>query len=56
MPEYSFSQTQALSRAGLAQAIPAAARSKEQACGRSLAGIMGLNPAGGMDIRVVCCK
>ena len=31
-------------------AIPVAARSKAWVCGRSLAGIMGLNPAGGMDV------
>jgi hypothetical protein len=30
--------------------IPAAARSKAWVCGRSLAGIMGSNPAGGMDV------
>ena len=30
--------------------IPVAARSKEWACGRSLAGIAGSIPAGGMDV------
>jgi len=29
---------------------PVAARSKAGVCGRSLAGIVGLNPAGGMDV------
>jgi hypothetical protein len=30
--------------------IPAAARSKAWVCGRSLAGILGSNPAGGTDV------
>ena len=30
--------------------IPVAARSKAGVCGRSLAGIVGLNPTGGMDV------
>jgi hypothetical protein len=30
--------------------IPVAARSKAWVCGRSLAGIVGSNPAGGMDV------
>jgi hypothetical protein len=30
--------------------IPVAARSKEGVCGRTLAGIVGPNPAGGMDV------
>ena len=30
--------------------IPVAARSNASVCGRSLAGIVGANPAGGMDI------
>jgi hypothetical protein len=30
--------------------IPVTARSKAWACGRSLAGIVGSNPAGGMDV------
>jgi hypothetical protein len=30
--------------------IPVAARSKAWICGRSLTGIAGLNPAGGMDV------
>ena len=32
--------------------VPVAARSKARVCGRSLAGIAGSNPTGGMD---VCC-
>jgi hypothetical protein len=39
--------------------IPAAARSKAWVCGRSLAGIVGSNPTGGMDVclvSVVCCQ
>ena len=35
--------------------IPVAARSKAWVCGRSLAGNVGSNPAGGMDVCVVCC-
>ena len=30
-------------------------RSKARVCGRSLAGVAGLNTAGGMDVCVVCC-
>jgi hypothetical protein len=30
--------------------IPVAARSKAWVCGRSLSGIVGSNPAGGMDV------
>jgi hypothetical protein len=30
--------------------IPEAARSKAWVCGRSLTGIVGSNPAGGMDV------
>ena len=37
-----------------------AARSKALVCGRSLAGIVGSNPTGGMDVfsvvSVVCCQ
>ena len=33
--------------------IPVAARSKAWVCGRSLAGIVGSNPAGGMDVCVM---
>jgi hypothetical protein len=33
--------------------IPLAARSEAWVCGRSLAGIVGSNPAGGMDVCVV---
>ena len=33
-----------------------AERSKARVCGRSLAGVAGSNPAGGMDVCVVCCK
>jgi hypothetical protein len=36
--------------------IPVAERSKGRVCGRSLAEVAGSNPAGGMDVRVVCCK
>ena len=35
--------------------IPVAERSKARVCGRSLAGIAGLNPVGGMDVCVVLC-
>jgi hypothetical protein len=34
--------------------IPVAERSKASVCSRSLAGVAGSNPAGGMDICVVC--
>jgi len=33
--------------------IPVAARSKAWVCGRSLAGIVGSNPAGGMDVSLL---
>jgi len=39
--------------------IPVAARSKAWVCGRSLAGIVRSNPAGGVDVylvSVVCCQ
>jgi hypothetical protein len=39
--------------------IPVAASSKAWVCSRSLAGILGSNPAGGMDVSlvsVVCCQ
>jgi len=39
--------------------IPVAARSKTWVCGRSFAGIVGSNLAGGMDmflVSVVCCQ
>ena len=39
--------------------IPVAARSKTWVCGRSLAAIVGSNPAGGMAmslVNVACCK
>jgi hypothetical protein len=35
---------------GLNYSIPVAARSKVWTCGCSLAGIVGSNPAGGMDV------
>ena len=35
--------------------IPVTERSKATVCGRSLAGVADLNPAGGMDVCVVCC-
>ena len=34
--------------------MPVAKRSKTRVCGHSLAGITGSNPAGGMDVCVVC--
>jgi len=34
--------------------VPVAARSKAWVCGRSLAGIVGSNPAGSMDICLLC--
>jgi len=40
-------------------AVPVAARCKTWVCGRSLAGIVGSNPAGDMDVSflcVVCCQ
>jgi hypothetical protein len=40
----------------LVSPIPVAARSKAWVCGRSLAGILGSNPVGGMDVNVVCCQ
>jgi len=33
--------------------IPMVARSKASVCGRSLAGIVGSNPTGGMDVRLL---
>ena len=36
--------------------IPEAARSKDLVCDRSLAGNVGSNPAGDMDVSVVCCQ
>jgi len=35
--------------------IPVAARSKAWVCGRSLSGIAGSNPTGGMDVCRECC-
>ena len=35
--------------------MPVTARSKAWVYGRSLAGIVGSNPAGGMDVSVECC-
>ena len=37
------------------RSIPVAARSKAWVCGRSLVGIVGSNPAGGMDVCCECC-
>ena len=34
--------------------IPVAERPKARVCGRSLAGVAGSKPAGGMEVRVVC--
>jgi len=36
--------------------IPVAARCKAWVCGRTRVGIVGSNPAGGMDACVVCCQ
>ena len=36
--------------AGLTSPVPVAARSKAWVCSRSLAGIAGSNPTGGMDV------
>ena len=36
--------------------IPVAERSKARVCCRSLAGVAGSNPTGGMGVCVVCCK
>ena len=41
---------------GFQKPISVAERCKARVCGRSLAGITGSNPAGGMDVCVVCCK
>jgi hypothetical protein len=35
--------------------IPIAERPKTRVCGLSFAGVAGSNPAGGMDVCVVCC-
>ena len=35
--------------------IPMAARPKTRVCDRSLAGIVGSNPAAGMDVSCECC-
>ena len=35
--------------------VPVAERSKARVCGRSLIGIAGSNPAGVVDVCVVCC-
>jgi len=43
----------------MSKPIPVAARSKAWVCGLALAGIVGSNPAGGMDICmlfVLCCQ
>ena len=40
----------------LVSPIPKSARSKALVCGRSLAGMVGPNPVGGMDVNVVCCQ
>jgi hypothetical protein len=42
----------------ISQPIPVVSRSKEWVCGHSLAGIVGSNPTGGMDVRlsVVWCQ
>ena len=38
---------------GMELPIPVAKRSKARVCGRSLVGVVGSNPAGGMDVCVV---
>ena len=38
------------------QPIPVAVRSKARVYGRSLAGVAGSNPSGGMGVCVVCCE
>ena len=43
-------------RHGNLKTIPVAERSKARVCSRSSAGIAGSNPAGRIDISVVCCK
>ena len=43
-------------RSGNRTQIPVAKRSEVRIYGRSLAGVEGSNPAGGMNICVVCCK
>jgi hypothetical protein len=40
----------------LVSPIPDAARSKALVCSHSLAGIAGSNPAGSMDVYVLCCQ
>jgi hypothetical protein len=35
--------------------VPVAARSNAEVCGRLPAGIVGLNPAGGIDVSFQCC-
>jgi len=52
-PSFNSSQNMDLSLVSL---IPEAARSKALVCGRSLAGIVGSNPVGDMDVNVVCCQ
>jgi len=42
-----------ISQLTLWEPIPVAARSKASVCGRSLAGIVGSNPARGMDVCVL---
>jgi hypothetical protein len=41
---------------GLILPIPVAKLSKARVCSRLLVGVKGSNPAGGMDVCVVCCK
>ena len=41
-------------RSGMKAPIPVAAQSKACICGRSLAGIAGSNPAGGVDVCLLC--
>ena len=52
-PSFNSSQNMDLS---LVPPTPEVARSKALVCGRSLAGSVGSNPFGGMDVNVVCCQ
>ena len=41
---------------GLVSPIPEAVRAKALVCRRSLAGMVGSNLVGGMDVNIVCCQ
>ena len=51
--EQNLAKNQKLASARYVWTIPVVARSKAWVCGRSLAGIVGSNPAGGMDVSLV---